>query len=36
VSPQAAGFARGVITAVAPAGQERAKNLLQSAGKLAD
>jgi integrase len=36
VSPQAAAFARDVIAAVAPQGQERAKNLLQSAGKLAD
>jgi hypothetical protein len=36
VSPQAAAFARDVIMAVQPGGQERAKNLLQSAGKLAD
>jgi hypothetical protein len=36
VSPQAAAFARGVVTAVAPAGRERAKNLLWAAGKLAD
>ncbi len=36
VSPQAAAFARDVITAVAPDGQERAKNLLWAAGKLAD
>ena len=36
VSPQAAAFARDVITAAAPEGQERAKNLLWAAGKLAD
>ncbi|HLN67212.1 MAG TPA: hypothetical protein VK280_08065, partial [Streptosporangiaceae bacterium] len=36
VSPQAAAFARDVITAVAPDGRERAKNLLWAAGKLAD
>jgi hypothetical protein len=36
VSPQAAAFAREVITAAGPPGQERAKNLLQAAGKLAD
>jgi integrase len=36
VSPQAAAFARDVITAVAPGGQERAKNLLWAAGRLAD
>jgi integrase len=36
VSPQAAAFARGVIAAVAPAGRERAKNLLWAAAKLAD
>jgi integrase len=36
VSPQAAAFARGVVTTVAPAGRERAKNLLWAAGKLAD
>jgi len=36
VSAEAAAFARDVITAVAPQGRERAKNLLQSAGKLAD
>jgi hypothetical protein len=35
VSPRAA-FARDVIAAVAPPGQERAKNLLWAAGKLAD
>jgi integrase len=36
VSPQAAAFARDVIMAVQPGGQERAKNLLWAAGKLAD
>jgi hypothetical protein len=36
VSPQAAAFAREVIAAVAPGGQERAKNLLWAAGRLAD
>jgi hypothetical protein len=36
VSPQAAEFARDVITAAAPPGRERAKNLLWAAGKLAD
>ncbi|MGO9778303.1 MAG: hypothetical protein ACLPKE_28890 [Streptosporangiaceae bacterium] len=36
VSPQAAAFARAVITEAAPAGRERAKNLLWAAGKLAD
>jgi hypothetical protein len=36
VSPQAAGFARDVVTAAAPGGQERAKNLLWAAGRLAD
>ena len=36
VSPAAAAFARDVITAVAPRGRERAKNLLWAAGKLAD
>ena len=36
VSPQAAAFARDVIGQVAPRGQERAKNLLWAAGKLAD
>jgi integrase len=35
VSPQAAAFARAVITETGPAGQERAKNLLWAAGKLA-
>ena len=36
VSPQAAVFARQVVAAARPAGRERAKNLLWSAGKLAD
>jgi hypothetical protein len=36
VSPQAAVFARDVIAETAPAGRERAKNLLWAAGKLAD
>src|SRR5262245_27141346 len=36
VSPRAAAFARDVITAAGPEGQERAKNLLWAAGKLAD
>src|SRR6201986_1579477 len=36
VSAQAAAFAREVITRVRPGGQERAKNLLWAAGKLAD
>jgi integrase len=36
VSAEAAAFARDVITAVAPRGRERAKNLLWAAGKLAD
>jgi integrase len=36
VSPQAAAFARDVITAVAPQDRERAKNLLWAAGRLAD
>jgi hypothetical protein len=36
VSPQAAAFARDVIAAVQPGGQERAKNLLWAAGRLAD
>jgi hypothetical protein len=35
VSPPAAAFARDVITAAGPEGQERAKNLLWAAGKLA-
>ncbi len=36
VSPPAAAFARDVVAAAAPAGRERAKNLLWAAGKLAD
>jgi integrase len=36
VSPQAAGFARAVVSGAAPGGRERAKNLLWAAGKLAD
>jgi hypothetical protein len=36
VSPQAAAFARDVITTAAPGGRERAKNLLWAAAKLAD
>ena len=36
VSPEAAAFARDVITETAPEGRERAKNLLWAAGKLAD
>ena len=36
VSPPAAAFARDVIAAVAPQEQERARNLLWAAGKLAD
>jgi integrase len=36
VSPRAAAFARGVVMTVAPAGRERARNLLWAAGKLAD
>ena len=36
VSAEAAAFARDVITSVRPGGQERAKNLLWAAGKLAD
>ena len=35
VSPQAAAFARDVITRAGPQGRERAKNLLWAAGKLA-
>ena len=34
-SPQAAAFARQVVTAAAPGGRERAKSLLWAAGKLA-
>jgi integrase len=36
VSPQAAAFAREVVMRAGPGGRERAKSLLQSAGKLAD
>jgi integrase len=36
VSPQAAKFARAVVTGAGPGGRERAKNLLWAAGKLAD
>ena len=36
MSPPAAASARDVITAAGPGGQERAKNLLWAAGKLAD
>jgi integrase len=36
VSPEAAAFARDVITQTGPQGRERAKNLLWAAGKLAD
>jgi integrase len=36
VSPQAAVFARDVVTRAGPQGRERAKNLLWAAGKLAD
>jgi hypothetical protein len=36
VPPEAAVFARDVVTQVAPQGRERAKNLLWAAGKLAD
>jgi integrase len=36
VSAEAAAFARDVITSVRPGGQDRAKNLLWAAGKLAD
>jgi integrase len=36
VSPQAAAFARAVITAAGPGDRERAKNLLWAAGKAAD
>ncbi len=36
VPAEAAAFARNAITAAAPGGQERAKNLLRAAGKLAD
>jgi integrase len=36
VSPRAAVFARAVVARAGPGGQERAKNLLWAAGKLAD
>jgi hypothetical protein len=36
VSPEAAAFAREVVAKTGPEGQERAKNLLWAAGKLAD
>jgi hypothetical protein len=36
VSARAADFARAVVTQAAPGGQERAKNLLWAAGRLAD
>src|ERR1039457_3851989 len=36
VTSEAAGFARAVMTQAAPGGRERAKNLLQAAGRLAD
>jgi hypothetical protein len=36
VSPRAAAFARDVITKTGREGEERAKNLLWAAGKLAD
>ena len=36
VSPQAADFARAVVTGAEPGGRERAKNLLWAAGRLAD
>ncbi len=36
VSPQAADFARAVVTRAAPGGRARAKNLLWAAGRLAD
>jgi integrase len=36
VSPRAAEFARQAVAAVSPGGQERAKNLLWAAGRLAD
>jgi hypothetical protein len=36
VSPRAAEFARAVVSRAAPAGRERAKNLLWAAGRLAD
>ena len=36
MSPRAAVFARDVVARTAPAGRDRAKNLLWAAGKLAD
>ncbi len=36
MSPGAAGFARAVVARAVPCGQERAKNLLWAAGRLAD
>jgi hypothetical protein len=36
VPPRAAAFARQIVTQAAPAGRERAKNLLWAAGKLAE
>ena len=36
MSPRAAGFARAVVTAAAPDGRERAKNLLWAAARLAE
>ncbi|HEX9355254.1 MAG TPA: PEP/pyruvate-binding domain-containing protein, partial [Streptosporangiaceae bacterium] len=36
MSPQAADFARVVVASAVPGGRERAKNLLQAAGRLAD
>ena len=36
VPPQAADFARAVVTGAGPGGRERAKNLLWAAGRLAD
>ena len=36
MSPQAADFARAVVSEVAPGGRDRAKNLLWAAGRLAD
>ena len=35
VPPEAAAFARQVVTAAGPPGRDRAKNLLWAAGKLA-
>lgn len=36
MSPQAADFARAVVSEVVPGGWERARNLLWAAGRLAD